>query len=203
MAKPESISPDRIGDAPVSETEEARLEKPVRRKAATLVLVRSIDDIPHILFIRRSEDVPSHKGQISFPGGGFKTADITLEQTALREMWEEVGVESHNLRILGPLPPTDTVVSNFVVHPFVAVPKDKYTPINYQKDGFEVEELFHIPLHHLLDPRSLRQETWTIKGHSRIVDFYNYQNYIIWGVTAQILSNFLSEIREGLWKELF
>ncbi len=179
------------------------MERPDPRVAAVMLFVRQFEDGPNLLFIRRSEKVPNHKGQISFPGGGYHAEDDNLEATALREAWEELQLDPQTLKVLGPLPPTPTIVSNFVIHPFVAVPADPTQEINYQGDGFEVAEAFHVPLKALLEPAAFRTETWTIGGYSRPAIFYTYQHNVIWGATAFILHNFLRQIRAGHWQILF
>jgi 8-oxo-dGTP pyrophosphatase MutT (NUDIX family) len=176
---------------------------PGRRPAAVLLLIRPIEDEPHLLFMRRSEKVHTHKGQISFPGGGFKPSDGTLVNTALRETEEEIGVPPSRVKVLGPLPPTDTVVSNFVIYPFVGLLHDPLEPLEFTTDDFEVAELLHLPLRVLLDPKNIREETWVMRGRPQVVNFYNYKQIVIWGATARILDNFISEIRTGKWDALF
>ncbi|MEI6045755.1 MAG: CoA pyrophosphatase [Chloroflexota bacterium] len=174
-----------------------------RRPAAVLLLVRQIEGAPHLLFMRRTEKVHTHKGQISFPGGGFKPGDGTLANTALRETEEEVGLAANRVRVLGHLPPTDTVVSNFLVYPFVGVLNNPNEPLEFVPDDFEVAELLQLPLLALLDPKNIREEMWVLRGKAQTVNFYNYKNLVIWGATAHILDNFLHEIRAGKWATLF
>lgn len=178
-------------------------DKPNRRPAAVLLLVHHIDGEPHLLFMRRSERVHTHKGQISFPGGGFKPEDGSLENAAVREAEEEIGLPISRIKVLGGLPPTDTVVSNFIVYPFVGVINDPELPLDFVLDGFEVAELLQLPLRALLDPKNVREEIWVMRGQPQAVNFYNYKNLVIWGATARILDNFLDEIRAGKWDILF
>ena len=168
-----------------------------------MLFVRQIEDEPHLLFMRRSEKVHTHKGQISFPGGGFKPSDGTLINTALRETEEEIGLKTEKVKVLGHLPPTDTVVSNFLIHPFVGTLYDQSEELEFVPDGFEVAELLQLPLRALLDAKNVREETWVMRGRAQTVNFYNYKNLVIWGATARILDNFVSEIREGKWPVLF
>lgn len=176
-----------------------------RRPAAVLLLVRPLgpQQEPHLIFMRRSEKVRTHKGQVSFPGGSFEPEDGTLDVTALRETYEELGLPPESLRVLGPLPLVDTVVSNFLIAPFVAVPVDPAAPLEYVSDGFEVAEILEVPLHLLLDPANHRYEEWVMQGHPRQVVFYNFQQVVIWGATAFILMNFINEINSGKWPMLF
>ncbi len=140
---------------------------------------------------------------MSFPGGGFKPSDGVLAKAALREAEEEIGLDPSKVIILGQLPPTDTVVSSFIIYPFVAVLKDPEEPLEFVNDDFEVAELLELPLEELLDPRNLQKETWVMRGRPQVVNFYNYKNLVIWGATARILDNLFEEIKAGKWSRLF
>ena len=176
-----------------------------RRPAAVLLLVRPVGPQrePHLIFMRRSEKVRTHKGQVSFPGGSFEPEDGTLEVTALRETYEELGLPPGSLRVLGRLAAVDTVVSNFLIAPFVAVPVDPDAPVEYVSDDFEVAEILEVPLHLLLDPANRRYEEWVMQGQPRRLVFYNFQQTVIWGATAFMLTNFLNEVNNGKWPMLF
>ncbi|NNG07593.1 MAG: CoA pyrophosphatase, partial [Desulfobacteraceae bacterium] len=89
--------------------------------AAVLFPLFSANGEYGVLFTQRTQTVENHKGQISFPGGAVEAEDGSLEETALREAHEEVGLLSNDVEILGQLDDTTTVVSYFVVHPFVGV----------------------------------------------------------------------------------
>lgn len=188
----------------IEPTKDLPSRRPQGRPAAVLMLVRPLgpEAEPHLVFIRRTERVHTHKGQVSFPGGGFKPEDELLENTALRETYEELGLHPSTLGVLGPLTPVDTVVSNFLIHPFVAVPLDPAAPIEYVPDGFEVASVLEIPLRHLLQPAARRYEEWVMQGQPRRVVFFNYQQTVIWGATAFILQNFIKEIEAGKWHTL-
>lgn len=189
----------------IEPTKDLLARRASRRPAAVLLLVRPVgpDGEPHLVFMRRSEKVHTHKGQISFPVGSFQPEDGTLEVTALRETFEEIGIPPKRIRVLGPLPAVDTVVSNFLITPFVGVPADPTAPMEYISDGFEVAEILEIPLRLLLDPANHRYEEWVMQGRTRQVVFYNFQQVVIWGATAFILTNFMKDINEGKWAMLF
>lgn len=176
------------------------------RPAAVLLFIRRMgeNDEPHLVFIRRTQKVRTHKGQISFPGGSYQaTEDHSLEHTALRETYEELGIPIEAVRVLGPLGPVDTIVTNFKIYPFVGAPHDPAAPVVYVPDSFEVARVLEIPLKEIIHPRARRDEEWIMRGQPRPVVFYNYQQYVIWGATAYILRNFIAEINEGKWQELF
>ena len=189
----------------IEPTKDLPVPPATRRPAAVLLLVRPLGPAgePHLVFMRRSEKVHTHKGQISFPGGSYMPEDGTLDVTALRETFEEIGVPPEKVRVLGPLPAVDTVVSNFLITPFVGVPVDPAAPIEYVSDGFEVAEILEVPLKLLLDPANHRYEEWVMQGQPRKLVFYNFQQVVIWGATAFILTNFIREIKQGKWNMLF
>ena len=101
----------------------------------------------HILYTRRTERVESHKGQVSFPGGGCDAGETEPEQTALREAQEEIGVDPASVRVLGRLPNMITITA-FRVTPVVGV---IHWPAVFRLGEAEVERVFTIPLSWLAD----------------------------------------------------
>ena len=94
---------------------------PIRRQAAVLLpLFRNATDY-HLLFTKRTETVRQHKGQVSFPGGSFEPADGDLQTTALRESYEEVGIQPEHVTILGRLDDLATFSTSFTISPFVGL----------------------------------------------------------------------------------
>ncbi len=111
--------------------------------AAVLVPLFTKDGEFHILFTQRSNKVTYHKGQISFPGGVHTKADSSLLVTALRESYEEIGLEPEDADILGELDDTITLFSGFVISPFVAfIP----FPYPFRINTEEIEDMFDVPL---------------------------------------------------------
>ena len=145
------------------------------------------DEKCHILFTKRTEDVEHHKGQISFPGGSHDEGDETLMATALRESYEEVGIKSEDVEILGEL---DDVVTTtrFVISPFVGfIPY----PYKFNINANETDELIEVPIQALLDEKIHREDLMIREGKPCPVYFYHYNNHVIWGATAGILKQFL------------
>jgi 8-oxo-dGTP pyrophosphatase MutT (NUDIX family) len=142
----------------------------------------------HLLFIKRSEKVKSHKGEISFPGGARDEQDTTLLDTTLRECAEEIGLNAEDIEILGEMDDETTITSSYIVTPFVGV-----IPWPYQFKGNkeEVDEIIEVPVPALLAHNCLHQETRLLDNQA--VDFYtyHYQERVIWGATARILNRFL------------
>ncbi|MFQ5826179.1 MAG: NUDIX hydrolase, partial [Dehalococcoidia bacterium] len=148
--------------------------------AAVLLPLFRKGDSYHLLFTRRTQEVEHHKGQISFPGGARHPEDDSLEATALRESWEEIGLESRDVDILGEL---DDLVThtNFQVRPFVALIPHPYS---FKPSPVEVEEIIEVPLSALLDENNVREEPRPGGGTGY---FFEYDGHVIWGATAHIL----------------
>ena len=157
--------------------------------AAVLILVYPVEDQPHVVFTRRSETVGQHRGQISLPGGRQDQTDANLADTALREAWEELGVPTGEVHLLGYLPDVYVVVSNFMITPYVGTLP--YRP-SFAPNPDEVAELIEVPLHVLQSPESFHEETWTLRGAPRLVQFYAHGPHQIWGATGRIIQEFLA-----------
>jgi 8-oxo-dGTP pyrophosphatase MutT (NUDIX family) len=141
----------------------------------------------HILFIKRTETVKVHKGQISFPGGTCEKGETRLA-TALRECAEEVGLRARDVEILGELDDELTVSSNYVVSTFVGMMP---WPYRFKLNKEEVAETIELPIAELL-ARECRQPYY-IEPQNKAADSYAYycQDRVIWGATARILDQFL------------
>jgi 8-oxo-dGTP pyrophosphatase MutT (NUDIX family) len=147
----------------------------------------------YIVFIRRTETVKDHKGQISFPGGARDSNDRTLRHTALRESREEIGLKTKDTEVIGELDDELTTTSNYVVTPFVAtIP----WPYRFKKNKEEVAEIIDIPVKALLK-KGRRTEGGEILNGRPIESYtYNYRGMVIWGATARILKKLLDIIGE-------
>lgn len=160
------------------------------RKAAVLLGLFDQDSKLYIAFIRRSEKLRSHSGEIAFPGGSLDASDTSLVETALREAEEEIGLDPVRVEVLGVLEPVFTMVSNFIVLPVVAFLPDGLGDLSLQSS--EVAELILASLPGLADPSIARTENWTRHGVTMPVFFYEYGPYTIWGATARMLKTLLS-----------
>ena len=141
----------------------------------------------HVLFTKRSDDVPHHKGQISFPGGTVDDRDDSRLHTALREVREEIGLERDAVEIVGALDDLEAS-TGFVITPFVGVVR---TLVRLVPDGNEIERVIELPLSGLLDPGNFRTEDWEQNGRSRRISVFECEGEVVWGITARILRQFL------------
>jgi len=157
-------------------------------EAAVLVPVFCKDGEYHILFTLRSNQVAYHKGQISFPGGGRHKDDATLMDTALRESWEEIGLETKDVEIVGELDNTPTATSSYNILPFVAfIPY----PYKFTLSHYEISEIFSVPISALLYKANKREEQYAFGNRIFEGYSYEYEGKVIWGATAQIVRQFL------------
>jgi len=159
--------------------------EPVR--AAVLILLYPVNMETHLVLIKRNVYDGPHSGQVSFPGGAWEVDDLSLEQTAIRETREEIGILV-DVEILGALTPLHIPVSNFLVSPFVAW-ADQH-PV-FQPDPSEVQYVIEVALRQLLDPEVLDYELLYHMGRPVETPFYRVGQEKVWGATAMILSEFL------------
>ena len=145
-----------------------------------------------ILFMRRTHTVEYHKGEVSFPGGSVDARDTSLEQTALRETFEEVGIREEDIEILGQLDDMLTATSRFIVHPFVGIVPFPYA---FTLNKREVDYLIEVPLRFFLEDARPQFVTMSYDGESFETPAFIYKNTIIWGATQRILDNFLGLIK--------
>lgn len=169
---------------------EPRFRGKAPRQAAVLAPLYAREGKPYLLFTQRATDLPSHSGEISFPGGSRDPADASLAQTALRESFEEVGLEQGRVTLLGSLPAAYTVVSNFLVTPYVGWLGEGLPTLRPQVT--EVAEVIEAPLSELDDQAIYHEEIWSRGGLAHTVHFYDLGPYRIWGLTGRLLHQFLA-----------
>jgi 8-oxo-dGTP pyrophosphatase MutT (NUDIX family) len=155
-----------------------------RVSAAVLVLFVYRGVEPGLVFSKRTETVPHHKGQFAFPGGVVQAGDLSRVDTALREAEEEVGLDRAAVDVLGLFDDTPTNATPFVITPVVAIHRGEPA---FRPDGREIERVVEIPLRHLLDPACFREEWWERDGRPHPVAFFTRGEDVVWGATARIL----------------
>lgn len=154
---------------------------PVRPAAVLVALVKRAHGW-QVLLTRRTKDMPTHAGQVAFPGGGVVARESRMD-AALREFEEETGISQGKASILGQFERYETV-SGFAITPFVAVLQTPFAP---KPDPREVEEVFEVPFDFLMDV-SNHQRQWRIwQGKKRYFYAMPWNEYFIWGATAGML----------------
>ncbi len=164
-----------------------------RVPSAVLIPIYKNEGQYHIVFIRRTDTVKTHKGQISFPGGTREDSDGTLLDTAIRESTEEIGLLPEDAEILGELDDEITTTSNYIVTPFVAVIP---WPYSFVINKGEVDEIIKVPVAALMDSDCLKPDTEFLNGKEIESYTYQYNGNVIWGATARILNKLLGIIGE-------
>jgi 8-oxo-dGTP pyrophosphatase MutT (NUDIX family) len=165
--------------------------RPPLRDAAVLVPFTETTRGLRLLLTKRSSRLKHHPGQIAFPGGKQEPGEGP-EGAALREAFEEVGLPLNAARVLGRLPSHETV-TGFTVTPVVAHVA-AFDPV---PEPGEVEEVFTVPLHHVLDPANFAVERRRWRGQWRRYYAVPHGPHYIWGATARILRGLADRVAEG------
>lgn len=161
------------------------------RRAAVMIPMLVFDQQWHILLTKRSESLVEHRGQVAFPGGAQETQDDDLQQTALREMQEEIGVQPHDVRIFGHLGDMP-IITGYLVRTFVGEIPWPY-PLEISND--EVQSAFIVPLMWLADPKNLKAVYRSYAGREFQVDLFDhYDGYQLWGASAEMTLALLSAL---------
>lgn len=155
------------------------------RPAGVLVAISLAGSEPQVILTKRSSALKHHPGQIAFAGGKQDAADANVTEAALREAWEEIGLPRDLPDVLGHLPSHETVTS-FQVTPVVAL---LHQAFEIRPEAGEVDEVFSVPLAHLLDPERYIIESRSWRGTRRHYYTVPYGPYYIWGATARMLRN--------------
>ncbi|MHC5202573.1 NUDIX hydrolase [Myroides sp. LJL119] len=167
------------------------LESNARQSAVMMLLYPKGSDLS-VLLIQRAICGGVHSGQIGFPGGAYDKTDLDLKHTALRETFEEVGIESRQISCLKEFTKVYVPPSNFVVQPFLGVLSE--SPI-FNCNPSEVAGIIELPVKALLSDQIVQQVSMKTSYADFIqVPAFVYQKYIIWGATAMMLS----ELREAI-----
>jgi 8-oxo-dGTP pyrophosphatase MutT (NUDIX family) len=163
--------------------------------AAVLVPLFEADGDVSVILTKRPETMPSHQGEIAFPGGKHDpSVDADLRATALREAREEIGLAPESVEIVARLEGISTVASRFVITPFVGfLPgRPELTP-----DPREVTRVLEVPLAELMGDGVYREERWDGARFDLDVHFYELADETVWGATARILTGFLTHLVSG------
>ncbi len=162
------------------------------RSAAVLVPLACDQGELNLLFTRRTDLVHDHKGQVAFPGGAAEPQDSSVEDTALRETYEEIGIPPKEICVLGKLPPFPTI-TGFLICPVVGMIP---WPYDLHLSPEEVSRVFTVPFQWLADPANrIEKEMVLADGRVEKVTFFdNYEGEKVWGATARIALYFLRTI---------
>ena len=163
------------------------------RAAAVLIPLVCDQNKWHLLYTRRTDLVQNHKGQVSFPGGAVEELDSSREQTALREVYEEIGVQADEIQILGRLPDMLTI-TGYLITPVVG---HMNWPLKLHLSQEEVSRAFIVPLDWLANSTNHTETNLILPDGRRrenIIHFDPFDGEKIWGATARLTLNFLQTI---------
>ncbi|HAX94483.1 MAG TPA: hypothetical protein DCY25_11175 [Bacteroidales bacterium] len=157
-------------------------------ESGVLLMVIPSDNELYTCLIKRPGHMKIHAGQIGFPGGRQEPQDLSAQETAIRETYEEIGIDPGSIQVIGPLSPLYISVSNYRIHPFVAwtAPRPSFT-----LNPDEVEKLMFFPLLGHLKEQNREFRTLDTFSGKLSVPGIAFEDEFIWGATAMILCEFL------------
>jgi len=196
---PGHLAQERLSPRPRVGWEPGYVPDDARIGAALLLLFPNGDAEATLVLTLREAGLSKHAGQVSLPGGAAEAGE-SLVQAALRETHEEVGVRPEAVRILGGLSPLYIPVSDFALHPFVAVTDARPA---FVRDPREVARILEVPLREAMDPSNLTVVRREFRGRPYDVPYLGVEGERVWGATAMILAEFLALLghRPDPWHE--
>ena len=156
-------------------------------QAAVLILCYEKDNDLYFVMTERSNSLPSHPGEVAFPGGKREKKDKNLKQTALREATEEISLDPAKVEILGQLDPLESRFG-LSVTPFVGILKEKF---DLEPNPDEVADIFYLPLSFFKNNPLIKRGVTNFKGETFDTPVIIYDNHEIWGLTLAFTLDFL------------
>ena len=155
-------------------------------QAAVLILLHETSEDLNLIYCLRSNNLPTHAGEVAFPGGKREEKDDTLRNTALREAQEEVNLELKDVEVLGEI---SSVQSRFglSVTPYIGILKNN----SLIADGKEIAEVFSVPLNFIKNNMQKEQKSENWDNKKVFFPFFEFENKMVWGLTAYMTVEFL------------
>jgi 8-oxo-dGTP pyrophosphatase MutT (NUDIX family) len=147
-----------------------------------------------VLLTKRTANLSSHAGQVSFPGGRIDPGDSGPEAAALREAQEEIGLDPRCVEVLGRMPDYFTGTGYRITPVLAVVPPD----LRYEMSAHEVESIFELPMSVVMDPDAPRLQRQHVRGVWRDYWVWPHPQHYIWGATAAILVRLAERLRERI-----
>lgn len=169
------------------------IDRPELVPASVLMLLMNKDGFPHVLLTKRTSNVATHRGEVSFPGGKCDDKDADTLHTALRETEEEVGIPARDITLLGEFDHYFSIWG-FHVSTFVgSIPH----PYHYKSNPSEIDACIEAPLDMFYYERYYKTEIYHFEGREVPVYYYHFNGFEIWGLTARIMTDFSRIILKG------
>ncbi len=166
------------------------------KKAAVLMLFYPKNEVTHLALIVRNSYPGVHSSQIAFPGGKVEISDKNLEETALRETHEEIGIHPEKIEIVRPFSEIYIPPSNFLVYPFMGISREN---LEFIPQLSEVQKILEFPLQTFLDEKTIVQINLSTSYAKNIdVPAFLVEEHHVWGATAMMMS----ELKELILKAL-
>ena len=159
----------------------------VHKRASVLIPLLESEGEIYVMLTRRSSEMRSHPGHVTFPGGKQDSNDEDSLQTALRETNEEIGLLGEKVDVIGTL---DQILSlhYYLVTPYVGLIPSDFVPV---PNTDEIESVFKVPLAFFMKSENHRSEEKKIFTSPVLVHHFEYQEYDIWGLTAKLIFRLL------------
>lgn len=183
------VPPERLA---LMENLDMATKKP--RKAAVMMLFYPKDLLTYLVLIVRNSYPGIHSSQIAFPGGKVEVYDINLQETALRETHEEIGVSANKIHVIRAFTEIYIPPSNFLVQPFFGYSEEE---LSFKLQEDEVAGIIELPIMEFLDDSIIISKTMTTSYSKSVeVPCFKVNEHYIWGATAMMMS----ELKETLKK---
>jgi|TARA_Y100000991_G_C21914028_1_gene323598 8-oxo-dGTP pyrophosphatase MutT (NUDIX family) len=163
-----------------------RLKGQHKKIAIVFMLLRQKERDVSVIFTKRADNLSTHPGQISFPGGSLEPNDKSMLKAGLREVEEEIGLKESQIETIGMLRPHETV-SKYLIHPFIGIMENT---AEFKINTNEVAEIFEVPLVFLLNRKNMKEHRISSGKQYRGYFAIPYGSYYIWGATASIIRSF-------------
>jgi 8-oxo-dGTP pyrophosphatase MutT (NUDIX family) len=164
------------------------------KKAAIMMLFYPKNTVTHLVLIVRNSYPGVHSSQIAFPGGKVENFDANLEETALRETHEEIGIPPYKIKVIRPLTEIYIPPSNFLVYPFLGFSNHE---LDFTLQKEEVAAIIELPITKFMDDSIIVSKLMNTSYSKNIeVPCFKVDDHYIWGATAMMMS----ELKEMLKK---
>lgn len=163
-------------------------ESKTARDSAVMAILYPKNDQAHILLIERNIYTGAHSGQISLPGGKLEQNESHLD-AAIRETFEEVGIDKNHYEVIGELSKIYVAASDFNIHPFVSVSEK---PFIIHPDVREVHQILETPVAYFFEQQRRKEKLIkSAMGIELMAPYYDVHDKTLWGATAMIMSELI------------
>lgn len=160
---------------------------------AAVLMAMTKEDIPRLILTQRAAHLKSHAGEVAFPGGKRDNTDSSLIYTALREAQEEIALNPQDVEVVGELGIFTSKIG-IKVKPIIGL-LDAMPQLTPSPD--EIDSIFTVPLDVFLEQKPNYQHKIKYMGISIPVPSFNYQGYVIWGLTGFMIVEFMRRVYDA------